>query len=66
MAAVEFHLTKCGVAGVAHFGPEPPASHLNWVKTLPGRGWFAYLRWYGPTEGFSDNNWSLPDIEPEL
>jgi hypothetical protein len=49
-----------------HFGPEPPASDINGVKTLPGRGWFAYFRWYGPTERFFDKSWSLPDIEAQL
>ena len=36
-----------------HFGPEPPVDDVNWVKTLPGRGWFAYFRWYGPTKSSS-------------
>jgi len=49
------------------FGPEPPAqSAASWIKTLPGRGWFAYFRWYGPTEAFFDKSWTLPDIEPCL
>lgn len=46
-----------------HFGPNPPTDDVNWVKTVPGRGWFAYFRWYGPTEKFFDKSWSLPDIE---
>ncbi|MBY3389186.1 DUF1254 domain-containing protein [Rhizobium laguerreae] len=49
-----------------HFGPESPEKDTNWVKTLPGRGWFAYFRWYGPTEKFFDKSWSLPDIESQL
>ncbi|WP_158931057.1 DUF1254 domain-containing protein [Acidisphaera sp. S103] len=48
-----------------NFGPQSPADpKANWVKTLPGRGWFAYFRWYGPTEAFFDKSWTLPDIEP--
>ncbi|GAU86196.1 hypothetical protein BIWAKO_06144 [Bosea sp. BIWAKO-01] len=35
----------------------------NWVKTIPGRGWFAYFRWYGPTENVFSKTWTLPDIE---
>lgn len=46
-----------------HFGPKPPKDDVNWVKTIPGRGWFAYFRWYGPTEAFFDKSWRLPDIE---
>lgn len=47
-----------------HFGPEAPAGkESNWVPTLPGRGWFAYFRFYAPTEPYFDRSWSLPDIE---
>ena len=46
-----------------HFGPNPPKDATNWVKTVPGRGWFAYFRWYGPTEAFFNKSWTLPDIE---
>lgn len=46
------------------FGPTPPAGkESNWIKTLPGKGWFAYFRWYGPTQAFFDQTWRLPDIE---
>ena len=45
-----------------HFGPQPPADGGNWIKTIPGRGWFAYFRWYGPTEEFFDKSWKLPDV----
>ncbi|WP_457302844.1 DUF1214 domain-containing protein, partial [Phyllobacterium sp. P5_D12] len=43
-----------------HFGPK---DNVNWVETIPGRGWFAYFRWYGPTEHFFDKSWTLPDFE---
>ncbi|KQW70424.1 hypothetical protein ASE17_16145 [Phenylobacterium sp. Root77] len=47
-----------------HFGPSAPSGgSANWIKTLPGRGWFAYFRWYGPTEAFFDKSWALGDIE---
>jgi hypothetical protein len=46
-----------------YFGPQAPAAvRSNWVKTLPGQGWFAYFRWYGPTQPFFDKTWALPDI----
>ena len=44
------------------FGPQAPKDDGNWVKTIPGRRWFAYFRWYGPTEAFFDKSWTLPDI----
>lgn len=47
-----------------YFGPSAPAGkESNWIKTLPGKGWFAYFRWYGPTEAFFDKSWKLEDIE---
>lgn len=47
-----------------YFGPEAPADkEANWVQTLPGKGWFAYFRFYGPTEPFFDKSWALPDLE---
>lgn len=47
-----------------YFGPKAPAGkEANWVQTVPGKGWFTYFRFYGPTEAFFDKSWSLPDIE---
>lgn len=47
-----------------YFGPMAPEGHeTNWVQTNPDKGWFAYFRFYGPTEPFFDKSWSLPDIE---
>jgi hypothetical protein len=47
-----------------YFGPKAPEGHeANWVQTNPDKGWFAYFRFYGPTEPFFDKSWSLPDIE---
>jgi hypothetical protein len=46
------------------FGPAAPEGHeANWVQTNPDKGWFAYFRFYGPTEPFFDKSWALPDIE---
>jgi hypothetical protein len=28
-----------------------------------GEGWFAYFRFYAPTEAFFDKSWALPDFE---
>jgi hypothetical protein len=47
------------------FGPEPPAAGAsNWIRTLPGKGWFTILRLYGPLEGYMDTSWKPSDIEP--
>jgi len=47
-----------------YFGPEPPKGlEKNWIPTVPGKGWFAYLRLYAPTESYFDRSWQLPDIE---
>jgi hypothetical protein len=46
-----------------YFGPTAPAGkEANWVQTEPGKGWFAYFRFYGPTEAFFDKSWTLPDV----
>jgi len=46
-----------------HFGPEPPTDgNPNWIKTVPGRNWFAALRLYGPTQEFFDRAWTPGDI----
>jgi hypothetical protein len=29
---------------------------------VPGKGWFPYLRFYGPTEAYYDQTWKLEDI----
>jgi hypothetical protein len=49
-----------------YFGPTPPSGkpESNWIKTLPGKGWFTYFRLYGPTQAYFDRSWVLPDIEP--
>src|SRR5689334_2192177 len=46
------------------FGPQPPAGAIrsNWIQTVPGRAWFAYLRLYAPTERYFDRSWPLEDI----
>lgn len=45
------------------FGPQRPGDHdAAWVQTLPGRGWFAYFRIYGPTGAAFDGSWVLDDV----
>jgi hypothetical protein len=45
------------------FGPEKPESAINWIKTVPGKGWFPIFRFYSPSEAFFDKSWALNDIE---
>jgi hypothetical protein len=45
-------------------GPKPPKGwENNWVKSAPGRAWFPYFRFYGPTKPFFDQSWKLPPVE---
>ncbi|GAB5375335.1 MAG: DUF1254 domain-containing protein [Acuticoccus sp.] len=44
-------------------GPQPPAEgEDNWLATVPGRGFFAILRLYVPTEPAIDGSWKPGDI----
>jgi len=47
-----------------YFGPTAPeGKDSNWIKTLSGRGFFLYFRFYGPKKAFFDRSWMLPDIK---
>ncbi len=48
------------------FGPSllADAPESNWIRTLPGQGWFSYFRLYGPTAAYFDRSWVLADFEP--
>ena len=35
----------------------------NWIKTIPGEGWFTLLRLYAPLEPILDRTWRPNDIE---
>jgi hypothetical protein len=46
-----------------HFGPEQPDNATDrWLQTVPGRGWFAYIRVYGPEQDAFDGRWRPGDI----
>jgi hypothetical protein len=45
------------------FGPEEPQGGGNWIKTVPGKGWFPIFRFYSPTEAYFNKTWALNDIE---
>ena len=47
-----------------YFGPKAPAGkESNWIQTVPGRGWFACLRLYGPLEPWFNKTWRPGEIE---
>jgi hypothetical protein len=47
-----------------YLGPTPPAGKKrNWMKTIPGKGYFTILRLYSPTEAAIDKSWKPGDIE---
>jgi hypothetical protein len=47
-----------------YIGPQAPTGKQgNWLAAVPGRGYFAILRLYGPTEAAFDKSWKPGDFE---
>jgi hypothetical protein len=47
-----------------YFGPKSlPGMESNWVQTLPNKGWFAFLRLYGPLHPWFDKSWRPSEIK---
>jgi len=48
-----------------YVGPTAPADDASdrWIQTTEGKGWFAYIRIYGPEAPAFDGRWNLPDFE---
>jgi hypothetical protein len=48
-----------------YFAPEVPdgAPESNWLRTVPGKGWFTLFRLYSPTKPFFDQSWKPCDFE---
>jgi hypothetical protein len=47
-----------------YYGPKAPkGKEKNWVQTIPGQGWWVYLRFYTPTKAFFDKSWKMGDFE---
>jgi hypothetical protein len=47
-----------------YFGPNPPkGQENNWLQTVPGKGWNAILRLYGPLEPWFDKTWIPGDFK---
>jgi hypothetical protein len=46
------------------FGPDPPTGDEGaWIETIPGKGWFAYFRIYGPEQPAFDGRWKPGDFQ---
>jgi hypothetical protein len=48
-----------------YFGPKLPsgAPKSNYLRTVPGKGWFTLFRLYSPTKKFFDKSWRPDDFE---
>jgi hypothetical protein len=47
-----------------YLSAQPPVGQeRNWLATVPGRGFFAIIRLYGPTETALDRSWQPGDVE---
>ncbi|MBO9200548.1 MULTISPECIES: DUF1254 domain-containing protein [Niastella] len=47
-----------------YFGPTAPTGKEGeWIQTIPGKGWFAYIRVYGPEKDVFDGSWKPGDFE---
>jgi hypothetical protein len=48
------------------FGPKRPTTRgAHWIRTSPGIGWFALLRFVNPLESFFDKSWQPGDLVAE-
>ena len=46
-----------------YFGPKAPhGMEKNWIQTIPGKGWYAGLRLYGPLEPWFNKTWRPSEI----
>ena len=46
-----------------YLGPKAPeGKQANWLATVPGKGYFAILRLYGPTQAAINKSWKPGDI----
>jgi hypothetical protein len=46
-----------------YIGPEKPAGNVNWIQTIPGKGWNLLWRIYGPLEPWYEKAWRPSEIE---
>jgi hypothetical protein len=51
-------------SATVYFGPKAPSGQEgNWVQTMPGKGWNAIIRLYGPLQPWFDKTWKPGDFE---
>jgi hypothetical protein len=60
-----FELKDLPASGSAelYVGPTAPDRSDAWIQTNPQRGWFAYIRIYGPEQPAFDGTWKPGDFE---
>ena len=47
-----------------YVGPKAPEGYENnWIQSNPKKGFFVYLRLYGPLETFYDKSWKMPNVK---
>jgi hypothetical protein len=47
-----------------YVGPAPPpGKQANWLKSVPGKGYFVILRLYSPREAYLNLSWKPSDLE---
>jgi len=47
-----------------YFGPEKPKGKpVNWIKTVPNKGYILAVRLFSPTQAYFDQTWRPDDIE---
>jgi len=47
-----------------YFGPKAPqGKEINWIETVPRKGWFVILRLYGPLDKWFDKTWKPGEFE---
>jgi hypothetical protein len=52
-----------GESASLSFGPTTPKGAAGrWIQTIPGKGWFAYFRIYGPGKPAFDGSWKPGDF----
>jgi hypothetical protein len=48
------------------FGPKKPEGEVNWIETVPGKGFFPMMRFYSPAEDYFDKSWQLEDVKKAM
>ena len=46
-----------------YIGPKKPKGKVNWIQSVPGKGWNLLWRIYGSEQGWYDKKWCPSEIE---